>query len=85
MDHGHGSSTFLKAYLNRNVSFDIWSVGRGLKPQQDIMKVAASIGYHRNKNQPLALTPEQATALKDHPKYYHYKSKLTTLIRRTLN
>lgn len=45
--------------------------------------MAASIGYRRIENRPLALTLEQAAALKDHPEYWHYERKLVTLVRGT--
>lgn len=76
MDHAPNSDVFQKSYLNRNVTFDVWALQRGIAQQKDVVKEAASFGHRRSTNRPITLSPQQAAALKDHPEYKHYEGEL---------
>lgn len=79
MDHAPNSDTFQRNHLNRNVTFDLWALHRGLEPQQAVVREAASFGYRQISDRPMTLTDEQNRALKDDPEYKYYEDRLKTL------
>lgn len=83
MDHAPNSDTFQRNYLNRNVTFDLWALHRGLEPQQAVVREAASFGYRRSSDRPMALTEQQNRALKDDPEYKYYEDRLNGLAKGT--
>lgn len=83
MDHAPNSDVFQRNYLNRNVTFDLWALHRGLEPQQDLVREAASFGLRRSDRRPLGLTPAQAAALRDDPEYRELASYQAGLDKRS--
>lgn len=83
MDHAPNSDTFQRNYLPRSVTFDVFALLRDLEPQTEIVREAGSFGYRRNADRPTGLTEQQAKALKDHPEYKYYESRLKSMRRGT--
>lgn len=81
MDHAPNSDTFQKNYLNRNVTFDLWALHRGLAPQQAVVREAASFGYRRHAERPFKLSDEEAAALKLDPAYTRVADHVAKLPR----
>ncbi|EGC45157.1 conserved hypothetical protein [Histoplasma capsulatum var. duboisii H88] len=59
--------TFLKHYLDRNITADVLSIYRGLKPQRALMRLASSMSRSIDPRRPWKLTPAQSKSVNDQP------------------
>ncbi|EDN09785.1 predicted protein [Histoplasma mississippiense (nom. inval.)] len=59
--------TFLKHYLDRNITADVLSIYRGLEPQKALMRMVCSMSQSIDPHRPWKLTPEQSRSVNDQP------------------
>ncbi|EDN05111.1 predicted protein [Histoplasma mississippiense (nom. inval.)] len=59
--------TFLKHYLDRNITADVLSIYRGLEPQKALMRMVCSMSRSIDPRRPWKLTPEQSRSVNDQP------------------
>ncbi|EER43787.1 conserved hypothetical protein [Histoplasma capsulatum H143] len=59
--------TFLKHYLDRNITADVLSIYRGLEPQKALMRMVCSMSRSIDPRRPWKLTPEQSRSVNHQP------------------
>ncbi|OJD28259.1 hypothetical protein ACJ73_00338 [Blastomyces percursus] len=59
--------TFLKHYLDRNITADVLSIYRGLEPQEALMRMVCSMSRSVDPRRPWKLTPEQSRSVPRNP------------------
>ncbi|KKZ66102.1 hypothetical protein EMCG_08141 [[Emmonsia] crescens] len=59
--------TFLKHYLDRNITADVLSIYRGLEPQKALMRMVCSMSRSIDPRRPWRLTPEQSRSVNHQP------------------
>ncbi|KGM91453.1 uncharacterized protein PADG_12474 [Paracoccidioides brasiliensis Pb18] len=55
--------TFVKHYLDRNITTDVLSIYRGLEPQKALMRMVCSMSRSIDPRRPWELTPEQSRSV----------------------
>lgn len=74
--------TFLKHYLDRNITADVLSIYRGLKPQKALMRLASSMSRSIDPRRPWKLTPAQSRSVNDLPHIMALSRRVERLKRR---
>ncbi|OJD22468.1 hypothetical protein ACJ73_06185 [Blastomyces percursus] len=59
--------TFVKHYLDRNITADVLSIYRGLEPQKALMRLVCSMSRSIDPRRPWKLTPEQSRSVNHQP------------------
>ncbi|EDN06627.1 predicted protein [Histoplasma mississippiense (nom. inval.)] len=59
--------TFVKHYLDRNITADVLSIYRGLEPQKALMRMVCSMSRSIDPRRPWKLTPEQSRSVNHLP------------------
>lgn len=59
--------TFLKHYLDRNITADVMSIYRGLEPQKAVMSLLCSMSRSIDPRRPWKLTTEESKSVNDLP------------------
>ncbi|OJD16129.1 hypothetical protein AJ78_03709 [Emergomyces pasteurianus Ep9510] len=74
--------TFVKHYLDRNITADVLSIYRGLEPQKALMRMVCSMSRSIDPRRPWKLTPEQSRSVNDLPHILKISRKVEYLKKR---
>lgn len=75
-------STFLKHYLDRNISIDVQNIYRGLEPQKDLLILISSMSRSIDARRPWKLTTEQSASVHTLPHIIKLQEHVNTLRKR---
>jgi hypothetical protein len=72
-------STYLKHYLDRNITADVLSIYRGLEPQKAIMNMLCSMSRSIDPRRPWKLTTEESKSVNHQPRVQVLKANVDAL------